>query len=148
MAITITRNLNSSSITTGKSITGNVTGEGVVKNSYGPYSSRETTQTIFIGDLKGTVTGTGGATIAPYVKGETGDKIALLIDSYEISYEIDTITVDITLKEAPAKEWYCDVNIPYTYSNKETKTVGITFNDDGSISINCTSLKVNGKTIS
>ena len=42
----------------------------------------------------------------------------------------------------------CEVQVTYNYIVPSTVDAGITFNSDGSISINCTSLKVNGKTIS
>ena len=61
----------------------------------------------------------------------------------------DTGTVTVKIQDSTDKSVECKVTINFTYiSSTEQKMIGITFNSDGSISIDCTSLKVNGKTIS
>ena len=58
-------------------------------------------------------------------------------------------TVTVEIEDETDEPVVCDITINFTYiSSTEQKTIGITFNPDGSISIDCTSLKVNGKTIS
>lgn len=58
-----------------------------------------------------------------------------------------TTTIEYTGTENITSFTY-QVRVTCIYKSTEQKPIGITFNSDGSISIDCTSLKVNGKTIS